>query len=230
MDTTAPHKEKVKFSELLVDFLQKRRVILISFLIAIFVILAGIGIVLTLIETAQIKAIARVETLSERYDEIRTLTDEIKKKEAIDSLLEELKSASNENDLPSARSLSIIATIHADMKDWTEAEKAWIASAEAAPKSYLAPISLYNAATAAEDRGDSSSALALYTRCIEEYSSNYPLTARVYFSIGRISEQINDIQGATAAYKKIVDGWPNEGWTKLANSRILSITSQASNP
>jgi len=145
-------------------------------------------------------------------------------------LLEELKSASNGKGIPPARALSIAATIHADLKEWTEAEKAWTASVEAAPTSYLAPVSLYNAATIAEDRGDLKSALALYTRCIEEYSNDYPLTARAYFSIGRISEQENDIQGATVAYKKIVESWPNEGWTKLANSRILSINSQTSNP
>jgi len=230
MDTTATHKEKTKVSDLLVDFIQKRKLILLGVLIAFFVILAVVGLVLTLRETSQIKAISRVETLSERYDEIRTISDETKKKESIVSLLEELKSASNKKDFPSARALSIIASIHVDLKEWTEAENAWIASAEAAPKSYLAPVALYNAATVAEDRGDPTSALTLYTRCVQEYNNDYPLTARAYFSIGRLSEQANDAKSATDAYKKIVDTWPNEGWTKMANSRILSITLHTSNP
>jgi len=230
MDNTATHKERISFSDKLVDFIQKRKIVLITLIVSIFVILAGIGLVLTLLDSAQIQAIARVESFSERYDEIRSISEESKKKEAIDILLAELKSELNKKDLPSARALSITASIHADQKEWNEAERAWVASAEAAPKSYLAPVSLYNAATAAEDRGDAASALALYTRCVEEYNNDYPLTARVYFSIGRINELLNDVQGASAAYKKIVDSWPNEGWTKLANSRILSIASQASNP
>jgi TolA-binding protein len=85
-------------------------------------------------------------------------------------------------------------------------------------------VALYNAATAAEERGDSLKALELYTRCAKEYEKTFPLMPRVYFAIGRIQESQKNNTEALAAYEKLVEKWPNDNWTKLARSRILMLS------
>lgn len=215
--------EGSKFSERLGMFIQKNRTVLLTIIIVVFVGIAGIGTVYAVVQSSEKKAAAAVEALSDRYEELRVVQDDPKNEEKIASLLVDLKKAGEGKDFTAARALSIAATVYADKKEWAEAEKHWISAAAASPKSYLAPISLYNAAAAAEERGDGKKALELYAQCVDAYKDGFPLAPRALFATGRIHEELKDFAAANSAYKKIIDQWPNDGWTKLAHSRILSI-------
>jgi tetratricopeptide (TPR) repeat protein len=220
----APHETAgVKFTERLGTFIQKNRTVLLTIVVVVFVGIAGTGTVYAILQSSGKKAAAKVEALADSYEEIRVLQGDAKKTERTDALLADLKKAGEGRGFTAARALSVAAAIQADKKDWTEAEKLWVSAAEAAPTSYLAPASLYNAAAAAEERGDGKRALELYCKCVDAYSETFPLAPRALFAVGRIQEGTKDYAAATAAYNKIIERWPNDGWTKLARSRILTI-------
>jgi tetratricopeptide (TPR) repeat protein len=223
MANTPQPTTSVKFSARLSSFIQRSRIVLITILIVVLVGIAGTGAVYAFIQSSQKKASANVEALADRYDALRAAKDDAKSDEKIAALISDLKAAGQGSGFNAARASSILAMISADKKDWADAEKHWLAAAAAASQSYLAPVSIYNAAAAAEEQGDNKKALELYVRCVDQYKDSFPLAPRALFAAGRINEALKDYAAANSAYKKIVEQWPNDGWTKLAHSRILSI-------
>jgi tetratricopeptide (TPR) repeat protein len=220
-------KTSVSFSDRLVNFIQRNRKILAGILgiVVLGLIILAIGINVN--EQQHAKAIEQVEGFSERYDTIRSESDETKHQEAITTLLKEVEHfASTHSGYAGGKAYSIVASIHVDRKEWLEAEKAWIAAKEKVPASYFAPVALYNAATTAEERGDIDRAIELYTEITTEYQNQntFPLMPRVYLAIGRLEETRKNNSAAIAAYQKIVEKWPDDSWTKIANSRILYLS------
>ena len=224
MEKAPEKKETVTFSAKLINFIQRNRTLLFGILVGIVVAIVGTVIIISIINTNRIRAIEQVETFSERYDQVRFENDETKKDTEIKALISELNSfAESHAAYAGARALNILAGIYADQKEWVEAEKSWVAVAEKLPKSYLAPSALYNAATTAEERGDFIKAIELYTKAVDAYEDEFPLAPRAYFAIGRLQEAQKNDAAATSAYQKLVEKWPSDNWTKLAQSRILSI-------
>ena len=228
MANAAQSTEGVKFSERLGLFIQKNKTALLAIVITMVTVIVGTGVVYSVVQASGKKAAAKVESLADSYEEIRVVQDDAKKTETIKVLLADLGKAGEGRGFTAARALSVAATIHADKMEWSEAEKLWLAAAGAAPTSYLAPVAVYNAATAAEERGDGKRALELYNQCVDKYADMFPLASRALFAAGRIHEEFKDFAAAEAAYKKIIERWPNDGWTKLAHSRILSIAAAES--
>ncbi|MEJ5189000.1 MAG: tetratricopeptide repeat protein [Breznakiellaceae bacterium] len=228
MESAKKSEAAVNFSDRLVNFIQRNRKILAGILIVIFVALVGVGIGYTVLENARKANIVKVAELEKSYEEIRILQDSSEKEEKVQTLIKELEKFAEQHSWSSkysgARAYMTLATIHVDRKEWPEAEQAWLKVASISPSSYLAPVALYNAATAAEERGDSLKALELYTRCAKEYEKTFPLIPRVYFAIGRIQESQKNNTEALAAYEQLVEKWPNDNWTKLARSRILMLS------
>ncbi|MDR0877721.1 MAG: tetratricopeptide repeat protein, partial [Treponema sp.] len=129
----------------------------------------------------------------------------------------------------SGRAWSIIAGIYADKKDWAEAETAWTNAAVASAKTYLAPVSFFNAAAAAEEQGKTPEAIELYTKSLAQ-NTGFPAAARAQFSVGRLEESQNNPEAALTAYQAVVSGWPNDGvWTNLAHSRIIVLGNETEN-
>lgn len=228
MEDTKKSEITVSFSDRIVNFIQRNRKILAGILIVIFVALVGVGIGYTVLENSKKANIVKVADFERSYEEVRILQESSEKEEKINTLIKDLEKFAEQHTWWSkysgARAYMLLATIYVDRKEWPEAEKAWLKVATISPSSYLAPVALYNAATAAEERGDYLKALELYTRCAKEYEKTFPLMPRVYFSIGRIQESQKNNSEALAAYEQLVEKWPNDNWTKLARSRILMLS------
>lgn len=225
MEKASEKQEVIGFSAKVVNFIQRNRVWLFGILGGIVVAIVVLVVTITVIDATKVQAIEQVESFSERYDKIRFESDDAKKDKELTALIDELKSfASFHSAYAGARALNILAGIYADKKDWSEAEKAWASIAEKLPKSYLAPVALYNAATAAEERGDFVKAIELYSKTVDIYGDEFPLAPRAYFALGRLQETQKNSTAAIAAYQKLVEKWPTDSWTKLAQSRILFIT------
>lgn len=224
MEKASEKLEPIGFSARVVNFIQKNRGLLFGIFGVIIITIIALIIAITLIDQTKIRVIEQVESFSERYDTLRFEADETKKDTQLDALVNEIQSfASSHAAYAGARALNILAGIYADKKNWVEAEKAWTAIAEKLPKSYLAPAALYNAATAAEERGDFVKAIELYSKAVDTYGDEFPLAPRAYFAIGRLEETQKNSAGAISAYQKLVEKWPADSWTKLAQSRILFI-------
>ena len=230
----APDAQKkeaeVTINERLTDFIQKNRSILFIGLIAIVVALAGFIIIVTVRDKTLEKALSRIDEFSRRYESVRIDPDgddpdALNKMDGVLALLEELTVFNAKNSgFAAARSYSLTADIYWDLKNWAEAENAWLSAAKAAAKSYLAPVSFYNAAVAAEEREDIDSAIAHYSKALD-YGSIFPSAVRAQFSIGRLEESRNRKDAALEAYRNILNNWPNDPvWLNLAQSRILVLS------
>ncbi|MDR2110516.1 MAG: tetratricopeptide repeat protein [Spirochaetaceae bacterium] len=216
----------INISERLVEFIQKNRKAIIIWMAGIAVLvtalIAGMG-VQNYIRT---EAISRVERFNDQFEALRIDLNDPAKAGDVQALLDELiPFAEKTSAYAGARAYMILATVYADQKKWAEAEKAWTMAARKAPKaSYLVPVSLYQAAVAAEDQGNITQAISLYTESLS-YAEQFPAAPRAQFAIGRLLEGQNNHAEAVEAYRTLIDKWPAEAfWTNLANNRIITLT------
>jgi tetratricopeptide (TPR) repeat protein len=222
-------KETVSFSDALVEFIRKNRKALIVAAIACAVILAGIAAGFSVRENMLSRGISRVEALAEQYEELRFDINESEKEADVQALLDDLNAlASKSGGFAGVRSYFLIAGIHADRKNWAEAEKAWVLAAQKGVKGYLAPVSWFNAAVAAEEAGDVESAIAHYNEAIA-FADSFPGASKAQFAIGRLEEGRGNREAALEAYRVLIERWPFDTiWINLANSRLIALTGLSS--
>jgi tetratricopeptide (TPR) repeat protein len=225
MANTEQKAEKLNMSELVVDGIQKHRKIIIIGGILIVVLLVGTVIGLSVRETMTVKAIRTVEAFNDRYEELRFDINESAKGEEVKTLLDEISAyAAKAHGYSGVRAFMLAASIHADRKNWQEAEDAWIQAAKKGGKTYLVPVALFNSAVAAEERGDIEGAIAHYTEALV-YADSFPQAAKAQFAIGRLREEQKDTETALEAYRTLIEKWPGETiWTNLANNRIIALS------
>jgi len=220
--------EKKTFYTRLSDFLRKFRVIIIAAFAAIVLAIAVIAIVSAINEGAANASSARAEKLVDDYDAYLGESDQAKKAELEKAVLASADEIASKwpRLFAAQRARSIKADVFESKEDWASAEKEWLAAVDAAPTSYLAPIALQRAATAAEELGASDRAVDCYKRLIAKYEGATIGIPHAYFALGRLAEGSKDYAAAMENYKKIVSTWPDDDWTKLATDRIIALKSR----
>ena len=217
------------------DFFQRnRKGMLIIFCILIFLLAGGITFI-SLKEVSNKKAIGEVEELSRRYDTLRyvIVADENTASDIsaegftasdVEELLADLETfAKGKSGYAGGRAWYLKGQIHADKKEWNMAENAWRLSAKAAEKTYLGPLSYFNAAIAAEEQGKTGEAIELFEKSIA-LPVEFLQAPRAQFSIGRLNETLGNKNAAIEAYRAVTINWPNlSTWVNLSRSRIIVL-------
>jgi tetratricopeptide (TPR) repeat protein len=222
-----PAEKKTAYTRF-ANFLRKYRIAVLSVFGAAILALIAIAAFTFASDHALKSATAAMEKMEADYAAYDGEKDQAKKAELEKALLESADSVAKKwkSRFAAQRALSYKARIAETKKDWAEAEKDWLAVADAAPASYIAPVALRAAARAAEEQGAADRALAGYRKLVDKYASDAIGIPHAYFSIGRLSEGAKDYAGALTAYQKVVSTWPDSDWTKLATDRIISMKSQ----
>jgi TolA-binding protein len=212
-------------------FIQKNRKVLVFCLAAAVFVVVGLVTAFTVRDKVVEKNWSRVEEFTRRYEALRFYInsddpDALSRQADIAALRSELTSfAEKESGFVSARAYALTAGIYGDEKNWVASEEAWVNAARAAAKTYFAPISLYRAALAAEERGNLSGAVDYYRQVLDQ--ENFPAAPRAQFAIGRIQEGEGSEEAALESYRTLVSRWPNDPlWASLAQSRILFLESR----
>jgi len=121
------------------------------------------------------------------------------------------------------KACGILADIYSRQRRFEDAQAAWVNAALKAKKTYLEPISWYNAAATAEGLGNYEQAVEYYTQSLGA-QANFPLAAQSQFSVGRLKEEMGDRDGAIEAYRALITAWPNDTvWPNMARSRIIAL-------
>ncbi|MDR3324565.1 MAG: tetratricopeptide repeat protein [Spirochaetaceae bacterium] len=143
--------------------------------------------------------------------------------DSADALVKDLvEFAASCSGYPSARAWSMAGALYFERSAWKEAEEAYLQSAQKGGKTYLAPVSSYNAAVCAEEGGDLEGAIEHYERVLSH--QDFPQAAHAQFSIGRLYEALEKTDLAKQAYQNIVDKRSDyTGWTELATDRLIVI-------
>jgi len=218
-------EQKLDVSDQIAGFMQKHRKPLLILLVLIAAGVAGSSAFFLIRGVLEKKAIAAVEEFERRKSEIES-SGEAAKSEKETALLEEINAfAPSTFGYAAARSYSLAADIYYSRSEWGKAEEAWVAAARKAPKIYLAPVSLFNAAAAAEEQGKLEESIDYYRRSLT-FAGIYPAAARTRFNIGRICETRNDKTGAVESYRELIEKNPDSNWAKLAQSRLIFLESK----
>jgi tetratricopeptide (TPR) repeat protein len=234
MDNSAAHSPKAKAGEKKTpymkfhDFLRKYRVFVLCAFGAAMLALVGVAVV-TAISDATVKAAtASMEKLDADYSAYQAEQDQAKKADLQKSFLASIDGVVKKwpHSFAALRAQGYRAKIEEAKKDWASAEKDWLAIADGSPDSYLAPVALQAAASAAEEQGAPDRATADYRKLVDKYGDKSIGIPHAYFSLGRLAEQAKDYAAAMTAYQKVVSTWPDGDWTKLSTDRILFLKSQ----
>ncbi|MDR2865447.1 MAG: tetratricopeptide repeat protein [Spirochaetaceae bacterium] len=209
---------------------KKRRLIFLCIVIIVIACLAFV-VAMLILESRNKKAIQILdETLLPRYEKLISVDtggqapgDNSENSDTMELYIRDLgKFAAQYSAYPAAKAWSVLAGIYSERLDWEGAENAYRKSAETGKESYLAPISYFNAAVAAEERGNIDNAIEYYVKAAAY--PDFPQGAHAEFSRGRLYEQQNKIDSAKEAYQNVIDKWKNnESWMPIAQSRLIAL-------
>lgn len=214
--------EQVETGDKIAFFLQKYRKVLLALVI---IIAGGIAFSVAYFSIRSVmekRAIAKLEDLERRINEQGILYGSAGSGTA-DALLEELNNfAPSAFGYAAARAYSLAADIYFARSDWSKAEESWVLAARKAPKIYLAPVVLFNAAVAAEEQGKLDAAIGYFKESLEVPVIN-PAAPRARFNIGRIHEQRGEKDKAKDAYLELIEKSPDSPWANLAHNRLIVL-------
>ena len=228
MSQSHDNSEKTALKGRLSLVIQKYSYILLGSIIAIVFIVIGLLIYNSLQMKNLEKYTQQIESIQEDFENLKNLTDEEKLTSARKEIEENLNLLidGGKKNYALQRALFIRATIFFQNEDWDKSIEDFKLLAELFSNSYLAPISLINAAIAFEESGKIDEAIGEYNIVVNNYSSVSPEISNVYFSIGRLFEQKSDKTAALEAYNNLLDNFPDSNWTNLARSRIIYLESK----
>jgi len=221
------NEKQPQFSQRITEFVQKNRKPIFVSAAAVVILLIGILVAFMVTDMLRGRAIAAVEELGTRYEDLRDLIsweDDGDAGQGLEVLLSDLRYFALRNSgYAGGRAWSMLGSIYGRKGEWAEAEAAWLAAAGATSRSYMAPIALFNAAAAAEEQGRLEDAINHYAASISA-PAGFFAAPRAQFSIGRILESLGDYNAALQAYRDVIFGWPHDTvWINLANSRIIAL-------
>ena len=213
-----------KFVDKINDFVQRNRKGILIILVILAAGITGTIVFLSLNDYFNKKAIEGIEEFDRRLSELNAVDNDESRTDDIDALLAELNAfVKNKSGFAGSMAWSSIGQIHADRKEWAEAENAWRYAAQAGSRTYLGPVALFNAAAAAEEQGKLEEAIELLNKCIS-HKFEFSAAPRAQFSIGRLYEELNNIPAAIEAYRAVMSKWSYiTVWRNLAQSRITAL-------
>jgi tetratricopeptide (TPR) repeat protein len=218
-----PFRTKLKVS--ISNFLQKYRTLLVILVVAVVAVVAVLAIWTQFDASNKVTFGAKIEKSESDFALWQTEADASKKAELAKTLEAELaeiqKSAPNGYGL--SKAWFVQGNYEVVLKNWSEASKAYRTVYDKDKSSYLAPIALVNAAVALEEAGDAAGALAVYADFEKDFSGDALLAPQVFFTEGRLLEGQQKTDEAVKAYKKLLEKFPEAGWTKLGRDRILLL-------
>ncbi|MCL2266162.1 MAG: tetratricopeptide repeat protein [Treponema sp.] len=219
-------------SEKLNEFFSKNRKGILVITGVVIFLLIGLIAFFVISDNLEKKAIAGIEELNEKYEELYYNINDDEHSAEVNSLLAELETfAGNKKGFAASKAWSLTASIHSGREDFSKAEEAWVKSAQTGEKTYLGPIAYFQAAIAAEKQNRLEKAIEYLTKCTS-HSFEFPDGPRAQFNIGRLYEQLGNKPLAIEAYRALLLNYQweydtmnpvNLFWHNLARDRIIIL-------
>ncbi len=213
--------EKISFK--VSRFLGQNKVIL-SVIVLVLVLALVAMLIFNAVYTSNLsKRLDQIDKATSSYSELLAEDPEGDGyKSGMETLKTTLKGLSRGKDYPSLKAQYMLATIAYEEKDFQSALDGFVTIYQAKKDTYLAPLSLFNAAVAAEDMGDDDLALEYYTKVWDEYGTDAPEAPKALFNQARLQGKQNQNELAKATYQQLIDQFPTSEYSKLAQTAILS--------
>lgn len=217
-------EHKMTFADKMSDFISNNRIIIWAILALIVVLTIVFAVVDSkLKEKNDLYSDMTVE-IQEDYQNWFTASEEEKdSKETI--FLEKISSLteSDKTNILIEKALFLRGQFYLQKENWESAYSDFMRIATDSPDSYLASVSLYNAATSKENSGDLQAALETLIGISDNYRSNSPIIPETLFNMGRLHESLGNNEEAIIVYEDLSTTYSSSNWTNLAKTRIISL-------
>ncbi len=215
---------KTQFLNRFSNFIHKNRILLLTMLITGVVFLVGYFVWTEWQRKTNESSTLLVEEAQELFKKWQAELDEDKKKDIEEDLKETLDLITNRysRHYAAQRALFIRASLAFEKEEWKSAAEDFLKAAVTFRKSYLAPLSIFNAAICYDEADNADQSIDLYHNITEEYKESY-LIPHVIFSLGHIYEQKEDFGNALLAYNRLENEYPSSNWTKAGRNRIIDL-------
>ena len=119
------------------------------------------------------------------------------------------------------RALFLKGDIYFRFKDYDNAAEAYKKFAADYPKSYDAPIAIYNTGVCYESTGKVKEAEAEYLKIYNNYKGSYALMPKLIFSLGRLAEADQRYADAEKYYNQIAEEYSGSNYNQYAQDRVI---------
>lgn len=215
---------KPRFVDRLAAFLHKYRTVLLVLLIALVVFLVGYFGWTEWNKRSRERSARLVERAQELYAQWQGENEEearVSTEQELTGIIERIISRYPRR-YAAQRAFFIEASVAYEKQQWQLAAESYKAVADSFPKSYLSPLSLFNAGVSYEQLDEVDSAVASYQRIVEEHEQS-SLVPHALFSLGRLHELNEEFESAFAVYNQLEDEYPLSNWTKAGRNRIIDL-------
>lgn len=185
---------------------------------AVVVILLAIVIVSAVMTSNTEKAMIRISDLGDRVTAYVSAGES--NQEEFDALVSDLNAEIGKSSYPSIKAAFLLGNLYFDTKDYQNAYTSYVKCYELNTSSYLAPLALVNGAAAAEELGDTDSALELYSK-VQDYEIS-GVNAKALFNSARINLGKGNTELAKAQLESIVASYSYSEYAALAKN-ILNV-------
>lgn len=209
------------------NFLSSNRKLLISILVVILLILAGVGIGITVHSSNVDKKYEELYNLENSYNNLLVIdesTDEYAT--ALSDLESDVDAFLKNNKIDTflgARATMLLAEVRFLEENWAEAYELSLAIAEAHDDDYFGPLCYINAAAAAENNNDASEALRLYTLVWDTYGVTCPLAPQALFNQARLENANGNTEVARSIFEQLTSEFPSSSYSAIAQSWLLTF-------
>ena len=226
MQRTDERDTKTRIADAISNLLSRHWKTIVFTFAGIVVVIIGIFAYFQIQENRANEAAQMAEELQRDYEAWQDAEGEEQStlEEAIQDFIDELVDRYS-GTYAASRALMIRAEIDWEQEEWPAAAEIYVRVAEEYRESHVAPVALFNAATAEEAAGNPETALAHVDTLIERYGDGEPTPelARALFTRGRLNEELQNYEIAEDAYDRLVDDHPESSWTNLARNRIIAL-------
>ena len=119
------------------------------------------------------------------------------------------------------RALLLKGDIYFRFKDYDNAAEAYKRFAVDYPKSYDAPIAIFNTGVCYESTGKLKEAEAEYLKIYNNYKGSYALMPKLIFSLGRLAEADKRYAEAEKYYNQLAEEYTGSYYYQYAQDRII---------
>ncbi|HNY22556.1 MAG TPA: tetratricopeptide repeat protein [Treponemataceae bacterium] len=229
MSTKAAHnhsEEKMSFAQKINDFLAKSRTVILVTLAVLVIALGAIFAYSVINDNRKEAAFESVDSVVTKWEEARAASDKSGLAASEDGFIASLQKVadSNKANFGGTRANMAMGEIYFSRKDWQNAQKNYLAAISCSPNAYTAGINYFNAGVCADELGNPEDAVKYLTKASE--CENFAMKSRALFNLGRVEEQRSNKDAALAAYGKLVEKYPDDDWSLLAESRIIALKIQ----
>ena len=214
--------DKLNMADRLSVFLTERRALVITALAVVVVIIITAAVWAPVSNNLAEKNAQVAEQLDEMFSDWMYAAEG--DKAGLEEEFLALASRTLENDGSSyaaQRALFMRGQYYINKEMWEEASGDFIRLAEDFPKSYLAPVALFNGASTMEEAGNADQAILYYEQLVDNYKETAPEAAEAIFNLGRLAESGGDKDKAREYYETLIADYDSSDWKNIAKTRIL---------